>query len=37
MVAMISQTNILQEDETWLADSGATNHITLDPNNLVLQ
>lgn len=37
LAAMVAQSNLLHEDETWLADSGATNHITADLENLTLQ
>jgi hypothetical protein len=34
---MVSQSNALCEDEDWLADSGANNHIMGDLENLTIQ
>jgi len=33
---MVSQSTILHEEDEWLADSGANNHLTANLNNLSL-
>jgi hypothetical protein len=37
LAAMVSQSTALHEEDEWLADSGANNHLTADLNNLTLQ
>ncbi|XP_059455013.1 probable metal-nicotianamine transporter YSL5 [Corylus avellana] len=34
---MVSQSNDLQDEDEWLADSGANTHVTIDLENLTLQ
>lgn len=34
LAAMVSQSNALCEEDDWLADSGANNHITVNLENL---
>jgi hypothetical protein len=36
LAAMVSQSTILHEEDEWLADSGANNHLTANLNNLSL-
>lgn len=37
LAAMVSQCNALRDEDDWLADSGANNHITAELENLTLQ
>jgi hypothetical protein len=37
LAAMVSQSTVLYEEDEWLADSGANNHIIADLSNLTLQ
>jgi hypothetical protein len=37
LAAMVSQSTALHEEDEWLVDSGANNHLTADLNNLTLQ
>lgn len=37
LAIMVSQSIALRDDDEWLADSGALNHITVELNNLSLQ
>lgn len=36
-MAMVAQSNVIQEENTWFAYSGANQHITTDLSNLTLQ